>query len=64
MDKQPACTEASHAAIRLDPARWEAETVFRSYWELGGEMLIIANCLACNSTLARPAETVEVEVAA
>lgn len=49
------CSTAEHRAIRADDARWEAETYAIGVQkdDEGRDLLLLANCCVCNSTLAR-----------
>jgi len=49
------CTMASHDEIRADDPRWDAETIGAERWDTGEEILALANCRHCGSTLARVA---------
>lgn len=56
----PACTVASHEAIKADPARFSA-LAFHSYWPVKGTRVIEQrHCPFCHSTLGRLAEVATV----
>ena len=47
------CTEQSHADLKLDAERWAAEVDVIGEIDIGdGAVIVLANCRACQSTLA------------
>lgn len=52
------CTHADHAALKSDPARVQAETVFVAAQYINGELLgDLRNCVKCGSTILAQGET-------
>lgn len=47
------CTQAAHAALKLDPASWNAATEPGGTWALAGTVLVLGHCRRCHSTLGR-----------
>lgn len=54
------CTPESHAALKLDDRTWAAAIEDERPWPAAG--LIIAECRACGSTLARRPAQLEAHV--
>ena len=54
------CSRGTHEEIKHDALLWDALTAplngaqDRVVWDLGDAWVELANCRACNSTLARP----------